>query len=309
MGIKMAKILKVFTWFSLCVVGLPSYAKLNVVTTTTTLAHLAKALGAAHVEVVSITKAGQDPHFVEAKPSYMVKLRRADLLISVGLGLEVGWIGLIRRGGRNPKILPGQKGHFEAGSFIEALEVPKGKTDRSQGDVHPEGNPHFHLDPIRFLAVAKALSERLTELDPANASDYRANFKSMKESIEKSLVEWQERIQKSGIRKVIAYHKSLNYFFHRFGLVPVGYIEPKPGVAPSAKHIVQLIRKIKIEKIRCILNEDYYEETAARRVAMKDGVAVVSVPVEVQSSYSDLIERLVVAVELCGKASLTGTVK
>lgn len=280
------------------------FAQLRVVTSTTTLADLARQIGGEDVSVISITKASQDPHFVEAKPSYMVKLREADLLVSVGLGLEVGWIGLVSRGARNPKILEGRPGYFEAGDFIQPLGKLTGKVDRSQGDVHPEGNPHFHLDPKRFLEVAKALSERLAELDSKNAERYKKRFSDFKLSIDKKVLVWKKKVKNSKVVKVISYHKSLNYFFNAFGLMAVNYLEPKPGISPTAKHVIDLIRQVKEERVGCILNEDYFEETAARRVAASTGIKIVSVPVEVRSSYVDLIDTMVTAVEKCSKGSL-----
>ena len=146
-------------------------AEIRVVTTTTTLRSITERIAAGRVRVESVAKGPQDPHFVEAKPSYTVRLREADLLVAIGLDLEIGWLPNVIRGARNPKVAPGGPGHLEAGALVRAIEIPAGKVDRSQGDVHPLGNPHFVLDPVRAAEAARGISARLAALDPAGAGE------------------------------------------------------------------------------------------------------------------------------------------
>lgn len=278
-------------------------AKLKVMTTTATLEALVKEVGQDKVEVSSLTKSTQDPHFVEAKPSYMVKLRQADLLVTVGLGLEVGWIGNVQRGAKNPKILMGNSGFFSVEDHIDAIEVYEGRVDRAEGDVHPSGNPHFHLDPLKAAEVAKALAKKLGELDSSNSEFYRDRASAFDEKIRLRMKEWQSRIQNANIKSVLTYHKSLNYFLKRFDLISVSTIEPKPGIPPTAKHIISLIKLVKNKNVKCVLNESYFETTAGERIKRETGASLQVVPVEVQSDYFDLIDSQVTAVENCGKGA------
>tara|TARA_B100000749_G_scaffold280887_2_gene279994 strand:+ start:51432 stop:52319 length:888 start_codon:yes stop_codon:yes gene_type:complete len=281
--------------------ALNAQAELKVVTTTTTLENLVQEIGQDKVDVSSLTKSNQDPHFVEAKPSYMVKLRQADLLVSVGLDLEVGWIGNVQRGAKNPTLLKGSKGFFAAGDHIEAIDIPEGKLDRAEGDVHPLGNPHFHLDPIKTISVVEALAIKLGELDSANAEFYQRRAADYAKTLKEKMKDWESRITKSQVNNVITYHKSLSYFLRRFDLDVVASIEPKPGIPPTAKHIISLIKLVKQKNVKCILNENYFETTAGERIKGVTQASLQIVPVEVQTDYFDLIESLVTAVENCGK--------
>ncbi len=281
------------------VLASPAQGKINVVTTTTTLADFVKTLGDNELEVISLTTSNQDPHFVEAKPSYMFKLNRADLLVSVGLDLEVGWLGNVQRGAKNPVIMQGQAGFFSAGEHVTPIDIPKEKVDRAKGDVHAKGNPHFHLDPERAIAVVAALAQKMAELDPKNAESYLARSKTFANTINDKLVLWKKRIEASGVTGVITYHKSLNYFLERFGIKNMADIEPLPGVPPTAKHVQYLIKLVRDRKVKCILNESYFETTAAERLKKEAAVNIQIVPVEVVTTYVDLIESLVKAVEAC----------
>ena len=282
------------------------FAKLNVLTTTTTLKSIAESVGGEHIKATSITKGLQDPHFVEAKPSYMVKARRADLIIAVGLELEIGWLPNIIRGSHNPKIMEGALGYFEAGRFITPIEVRHGKVDRSEGDVHGLGNPHFTLDPVRVIEVAKAISKRLSKLDAGNEAYYQQNVKDFEKKINQKLLEWTERVKRTGIEKVITYHKTFNYFLHLFNLKLLGEIEPRPGIPPTAKHILSLVETIERERVSCILVGSFFETNAAERIKQSVPVHIESVPTEVNAAqgatdYEALIETIVSAIENCGK--------
>lgn len=279
---------------------------LNVVTTTTTLQSIVQMIGKDLVQVSSIAKGPQDPHFIEAKPSYTVKLRRAHLVISVGLDLEIGWLSNIIRGSRNPRIRKGEIGYLETGEWIDPIEVLEGKTDRSQGDLHPKGNPHFLLDPIRALAVAQTISKKLQTLNPKNKDQYIKNTNAFKKKIDEKTSLWRKRIEKTKIKTFISYHKTLNYFAQRFNLKLAGFIEPKPGIPPTAKHTLSLINTIKKEKSFCILVESFFDTHATQKIKKSVPIHVEKVAAEVEAlkgvnDYFSLIESLVIAIENCSQ--------
>ncbi len=283
--------------------ALPLFAKLNVVATTSDIQALVRAVGAEQLNLTVIAKGSQDPHYIEAKPSYMVKMRDADLLVSNGLSLEVGWLPSLIRGARNSKINPGARGFLELGSLIEPIDKAAGSLTRARGDVHPEGNPHFTLDPMRVGDLAVKVAERLAELDPKNRALYESRARTYRDQLVTKTQEWQARIQASGVIKVITYHPSLNYFLQRFELIAASHLEEKPGIPPTAQHILKVIDTIKREKIKWILVDNFFDTKIADRVA-KDvptskvrtvGVAVDSGPG--LATIDDVIEKLVQAVE------------
>lgn len=283
----------------------PLMAKVDVMTTTTNLADLTRVVGGDHVSVRSIAKGAQDVHFIEAKPSFMVKLSKADLLIAVGHGLEEAWLPLLQRGARNPKVGAGQKGYLEVAPLIpNLLEVPTGKVSRAEGDVHPEGNPHVMLSPKNAVIIAEGIAKRLGEIDSANATTYLANSKMFADRIAAKMPQWQDKINASKVKDVITYHKTLSYFLDTFGLQSAIQIEPKPGVPPTTKHILKVIKTIKDKKIPVILVENYFDPAAAERIK-KDvpSVKVKTVPVAVKGdkSATDLIALYDVLVDAVSK--------
>lgn len=279
------------------------WAKLKVVATTADIAALAREVGGELVEVSAIAKGSQDPHYIEPKPSFMVKIRDANLLIANGLSLEIGWLPSLIHGARNPKVLPNAKGYIELGSLIEPLDIPKGSVTRAQGDVHPEGNPHFMLDPVLVGHLAEKLALKFAELDSANAEKYKSRAKSYQEAQTKKTIQWKSRIEKSGVKKVITYHPSLNYFLKRFNLVAPLYIEAKPGIPPSAQHILELIETMKKQSIRHILVDSFFDTKVADRIAKEvPGTKVKSVGISVEAlpnlkKLEDVTEQLVQAIE------------
>lgn len=280
-----------------------AFAKLHVVTTITDLRAVAEEVGGEHIFVESIAKGTQDPHFIEAKPSYMIKLSRADLLVSVGLDLEVGWLPSLMQGARNPKIAKGQKGFLEVGSLVQPIEVITGKISRAEGDVHPLGNPHVTLDPLRLGQIAVIISDRLGELDPGNASQYQKNAKSLQSRLIKKTEDWQARIGRSGIKRIVSYHKTLSYFFDRFQISNAAILEPKPGLPPTSGHILNVIDLMKNQKISLILVENYFDPTVTNKI-MKElpNLRTETVAVAVDGSsqvkiIDDLFEKLVVSIE------------
>ena len=273
----------------------------RVLTTTSDLMSIVKEVGGERVEVSSYCKGTQDTHFLEARPSFIVNTSKADLVVSVGLGLEVGWLPKVLAGGRNPKVMEGGPGFLEVGSKVEVLEVPKGPISRAEGDVHPEGNPHVTLDPIRAGQIAVVIGQRLATLDPGFSEQYRKRAEAMQARLVSMTKIWQDRINKSGIKKVITHHKSLSYFFARFGIESAGMLEPLPGVPPTAGHLVQVIKEAARNGVKLILVENYFSDGAARKVASQvPGISVDSIPVAVLGTpgvktldalYEDLVQR------------------
>ncbi len=245
-------------------VSISANSKVKVLTTTTNLANIVQQVGGERVDVESFCRGTQDPHYLEAKPSYTFKLSKADLLISIGAGLEEGWLPLIVRGSRNPKVREGQPNHLIASEVVDLVEKDDSKVSRSEGDVHPEGNPHFMLSPLKAVEVAKAVSLKLIKLDSANKESYEKGFESFKAKMNLSLSQWRSKI-KEGL-KIISYHKTLTYFYKDFGIVNIDVLEPKPGIPPTASHILGIISKVKSENIKKIVVENYFDETIAQRV-------------------------------------------
>lgn len=243
---------------------MPVFAKLSILTTTTNIEWLVQEIGGENVEVFSFTKGKQDPHFLEAKPSFTLKASRADLIISVGKELEVGWLPLVIRGSRNPKVRYGQSGHLRLGDYVtDTLEVVKEVT-RSDGDVHPEGNPHFMLSPKRVIRLVDVIVTKLVSLDSKNQKTYRVNGKKVVDEIKKI----HSLIMKMNIngRKVVTYHKTLSYFFDDYGISVEAYIEPKPGIPPSTGHIVKVLKTIEEKNIKKIIVENLFDEKAGRKI-------------------------------------------
>jgi zinc/manganese transport system substrate-binding protein len=289
--------------FSLSTFSLQAHAKLNVVATTTDIGAIVQAVGGDAISLSTIAKGSQDPHYIEAKPSYMVKLRDADLLVSNGLSLEIGWLPSLIRGSRNPKVNPGARGFLELGAFIEPIEKPTGSVSRAMGDVHPDGNPHFTLDPIRDGDLALKVADKLGDLDPSNKASYVSRAQAYKESLVKKTAEWQKRLDATGVKEVVTYHPSLDYFIDRFHLkVPIN-LEAKPGVPPTAQHILDVIDTVKKNKIKLILVDNFFDTKIADRVAKEaPGVRVESIGNAVDSApglktTADVIEELVKAFE------------
>lgn len=283
--------------------AVPAQAKLKVVTTTADLKALVKEVTHDLAEVSSIAKGSQDPHYIEAKPSFMIRIRDADLVVINGLSLEAGWIESLIRGARNPAVSPGSLGFLELGRLIEPIDQVAGKLSRAQGDVHPDGNPHFTLDPIRNGELALKIAEHLGKLDPPRKSLYMQNAADFKDRMVKKVADWKARIESTKVEEVVTYHSTLNYFMKRFNIrVPI-HLENKPGIPPTAQHILNVIRTMRTDGIKLILVDNFFNTEIADRVA-KDvpGAKVVSVGVSVESTpelktLDDVSEKLVQAIE------------
>ncbi|HEX3319588.1 MAG TPA: metal ABC transporter substrate-binding protein [Terriglobales bacterium] len=260
----------------LCLAGLPAYAKkLSVVTSTTDMAALAQEVGGDNVSVESIARGYQDPHFVEAKPSFLLRLRQADLLIVVGLQLEIGWLPPLITQSGNPKVQAGAAGYLDASQFAEILDVPTGPVTRAMGDVHPLGNPHYWLDPANGRRIAKGIASKFAEMDPPNASYYQQRFQDFDKRLSAAEQKWDAAMKPFKGRKVVTYHNSLPNFAHHFGLNVIGYVEPRPGIPPTPSHTIELIGQMKRENCKIIMVEPYFDRKTPDSIARETGGAVV----------------------------------
>ncbi len=283
-------------------------AKLNVLTTITDLKSIVEEVGGKEVKVESFCRGSQDAHYLEAKPSYMIKTNRADLVIANGLGLEGAWLPKVLAGGRNTNVMQGMKGYFDVGTLVKVLEVPTGAISRADGDVHPEGNPHITLDPIRVGEIAMGIAKKLGELEPKHAAAFMQRATNLKARMEAKTKEWQKRIAATETKKVVTYHKFLSYFLDRFGIETAAVLEPFPGVPPTARHIMEVIKTSQKNGVELILVENYFDDSIAQRVARDlKSVRVSSVPVAVEGrkdikTIDSLYENLVLTIEGDAKA-------
>jgi zinc/manganese transport system substrate-binding protein len=250
-------------------------AKLNVVTATTDMAALAQEVGGDKIDVESIAKGYQDPHFVEAKPSFLLKLRRADLLIVVGLQLEIGWLPPLITQSGNPKIQPGAAGYFDASQFAEILDIPTGPVTRAMGDVHPLGNPHYWLDPENGRRIAKGISEKLAQMDPGDAAYFQQRYDDFAKRLAAAEQKWDVAMKPYHGRKVVTYHNSFPNFAKHFDLNVIGYVEPRPGIPPTPSHTFELIGLMKRENCKVILVEPYFDLKTPNSIASQTGGKVV----------------------------------
>jgi len=259
-------------------IGLPltAHAKLNVVATTPDFAAVAKAIGGDRVEVTALAKPTEDPHFVDAKPSLILKLNKADVLIEGGAELEIGWLPALLQGVRNPRIAIGAPGRVRASEAVELVEVPA-TLDRSQGDLHAMGNPHFMTDPVNAVLVARRIADAFCRLDTASSEAYRANLKKFEATVDSKLVEWQKLLAPFKGQRVVAYHNSWPYFARRFGLQIDLFLEPKPGLPPTPAHMADVMTKMKESGARVIIVQPYLNRHTAESVARNTGAVVVDV--------------------------------
>jgi zinc/manganese transport system substrate-binding protein len=259
----------------------PSFAKIGVVATLPWIGSIASDIGKDRVNVTALVKPNQDPHLIEAKPSMILACRKADIIMYNGLDLEIGYLPLLIESSRNPRLQPGQKGNFNCSQYMTVIEKPTA-VDRSLGDVHPLGNPHYHLSPVNIGRVAMGVAQALAQVDPGNADFYRANENAFQERLSRKMEEWN-RIAPKG-KKFIAYHKFFEYLARDFGFQIVGYIEEKPGIPPSAAHVARLVDLITKQKPDAILSTGYYERKAPDYLSGKTGVRLVILPHDVGST-------------------------
>ena len=253
-------------------------AELNIVATMPDLGALAEAVGAGKLKVTSLARPTEDAHFVDAKPSFIRVLNRADVLIEGGAELEIGWLPPLVQGARNRKIVGGGEGLINAAAGLELLEIPTGPLDRSQGDVHGKGNPHYLLDPVQAGKVAAHIAEVLAKLEPHSAESFTTANRDFQAALEHKLKAWMKMLAPYKGAKVVTYHKSFDYLLARFGLVLVDTIEPKPGIEPSPTHITALIPRIKEQGVKLVIIEDHRPPRTPRYVAEQAGAKLVVLP-------------------------------
>lgn len=283
---------KIILVISLMIVSLTSYARVNVVTTIPHLASLVREIGGEYVEVKSLARCEQDPHYLEAKPSLVVLMNKANLVVVNGLELEIAWLPVLLTQSRNPKIQPGNSGYLDVSSGISVLEKPTGKIDRSMGDIHPFGNPHYTLDPRNGLIIALEISNRLSQIDPEHASNYQKNYQNFAQRIRQKIGAWQGRAQSLRGKKVVSFHTSLIYFFSWLGIKTVASIEPKPGIPASASHVAYLIDLIKDQNISLIITGHYENTKPGNELAKKTGAKAIVVPI-CSENYEDNFDRII----------------
>src|SRR5438309_10670667 len=254
--------------------ALSAQAKLNVVATLPDFGSLAREVGGDKIDLVVLAKATEDPHFVDARPSFVVSLRNADVLIDGGAELELGWLPPLLQNARNPKIEIGKPSRVQASQGIRLMNVPTNVT-RAAGDVHALGNPHFMSDPIIAKAVAQHIAQSFSAVDSANAAVYDANYKKFEAAINAKLQEWGTAMLPFKGQNVVAYHDSWVYFAHRFGLNIDTFLEPKPGIPPSPSHLAEVIEKMKAQKIKAIIVEPFHDRKIAEKAASSTGAKVV----------------------------------
>ena len=256
-------------------------AALKVVTTTEGLAALAREVGGDRVQVDSLSRGIQDPHFVDANPILAVKLHNADLLVDVGLDLEIGWLPPLVNQSRNGDIQPGGNRRFTAASAVQVLDVPTGPVSRAQGDLHPGGNPHFLTDPRRALQVAQALAAKLSSLDAGNAAYYGQRLQDLEKRIQAAEARWEKEIAPVRGRKMFTRHRTMTYFFDWSGIVSDGELEPRPGVPPPPSHLADLVVVAQRDGVKAISVENYYDTKSAEVVSRHSGAKIVLIPGDV----------------------------
>jgi len=276
-------------------------ANINVDTTYSTLGAIVKKIGAEHVNVTVLGSSKYDPHFIVPKPSLLAKLRRADLLIINGGGLELGWLPPLLRGAHNSNIQNGAKGFLDISHSIAMINVPA-SVSRAFGDVHASGNPHYITDPHQVPIIAEVIYNKLKLLDSANASAYEKNYRVFMQKWHVFLTTFDTKMQECKTKKVVQYHQLFNYFLNRYSIKSYGNIEPLPGVSPSSKHTIELIRMMQNEDIKVILQDVYHEKKSASFIADKTGARVATLPHDVGSlKGSDTLESFydTIAEQIC----------
>lgn len=270
-------------------------AEVKVVSTIPDFGAIAKEVGGAHVAVTNLVRPTQDPHYVDAKPSLMLELNKADMLLVAGMDLEAGWLPPLMTGARNGAIQRGGNGYLDCSTLIPPMQVRS--PDRSQGDIHPGGNPHYWTDPRNGIRMARGIAQRLAKIDPGNADAYKAGADAFVRRMEGKMVEWRKRLDPHKGTKVVVYHESWVYFLDFAGLVQAGELEPKPGIPPKPAHVAELIQRVQGQGIKFVVQESFYPTQLSRIFAQKSGAELKVLPTMVgaggTSSYTDLIERLV----------------
>jgi zinc/manganese transport system substrate-binding protein len=253
-------------------------AAIKIITTTQDLAAIAREVGGDKVTVDSLAAGYQDPHFVEAKPSFVLKLHAADLLIVVGRELENSWLPALITQSRNAKVQPGSAGYLDASQTVRILDIPTGQITRAMGDVHPMGNPHYWLDPENGRRIAKAIQDKLSALDAANAAYFAQRARDFDARLADASKRWKAQMAPYKGMKVVTYHRSWSNFADAFGLDVIGYVEPKPGIPPTPQHTLDVINAMKAQNVKLIIVEPYFDLKTPNAIARETGARVLVVP-------------------------------
>jgi ABC-type Zn uptake system ZnuABC Zn-binding protein ZnuA len=274
---QIAAVAVAFALFAALILPMSSQAAgtLQVMTATTDIAALAQEIGGDKVTVESIARGYQDPHFVEAKPSFLLKLRKTDLLMVVGLELEIGWLPPLITQSTNPKIQVGGPGYFDASRFAQILEMPTGQVTRAEGDVHPLGNPHYWLDPQNGLRIAKGIRDKFSEMRPSDGPYFAQRYSAFEQHLKQADQKWLDEMKPYAGRKIVTYHRSWPNFAKHFNLNVIGYVEPRPGIPPSPQHTVELIKQMKSDNVKIIAVEPYFDLKTPNAIARETGGQVV----------------------------------
>ncbi len=296
----MSSLLRIITGAAVMALAVPALAALNVFATVPEWGALVQELGGDKVKVYVATSALQDPHHVEAKPSLIARARSADLVVATGAELEIGWLPLVTQQAGNPGIQAGKPGYFEAAPNVPMLEKPA-RLDRSEGDVHPGGNPHIQTDPRNIARVAGPLSVRLAELDPANAAYYQDRYKAFTVRWNAAIANWEKQGAPLKGIPVLVQHKDYTYLFTWLGLNEIASLEPKPGVEPTTAHLSEVLALMQRQPARMVIRSAYQSERASQWIAERSKVNVVVLPFTVGGDdsakdlyglYDDTIQRL-----------------
>src|SRR6266700_460582 len=250
-------------------------SKLQVMTATTDLASLAEEVGGDKVSVESVARGYQDPHFVEPKPSFLLKLTKADLLIVVGLQLEIGWLPPLITQSRNAKVQVSGPGYLDASTYCQILEKPVGQVTRAMGDVHPLGNPHYWLDPDNGRRIARGIANKLAEMDANDSAYFQQQFQDFDKRLTAAEQKWDQEMQPYHGRKVVTYHRSFPNFAKHFDLDVIGYVEPRPGIPPTPSHTIELIQLMKRENCKVVLVEPYFDLKTPQSIGQATGAQVI----------------------------------
>ena len=267
-------------FIALFAANLPAHGqgKLNVVTATEDLAAIAREVGGDRITVDSIAKGYQDPHFVEAKPSFILKLQKADLLVLVGRDLEIGWLPPLIQQSRNSKVQVGGEGYLDASLQARILEIPQGQITRAEGDVHPLGNPHYWLDPDNGKIIAREIFDKLAHFRPNDRAYFESRLNDFLNRLTDAEKRWVAMMAPYKGTKVVTYHRSFPNFAERFGLDVVGYVEPKPGIPPTPQHTLDLINEMKKANVKIVLVEPYFDLKTPNSIGRATGAEVMVMP-------------------------------
>jgi len=278
-----------YLWFLLLPLSL--FAHLNIAVSYPYIGAITKAIGKDHVKTIVLAKGNWDPHFVVPRPSLISKMRSADALIMNGGQLEIGWLPPLMRRANNPKVQTSSKSFLNLSHYVEMIQKPR-SVDRSQGDVHPDGNPHYHLDPNNITVLAQTVAAFLISIDQEHKDIYEANYYAFEKEWIEHIKEWKAKMELRAGVEVIQYHDNLAYFNKAYGLVNIGTIEPLPGIPPSSRHTLELVKLIKTEKPSYILHDVYHSTKTAEYISNKTGIKVIRMPHDIGAldSVTSLVE-------------------